>query len=54
MTVSIMHSFLRRMEAARDLLTPLSKQPTSRVPHSVLVGIDFDVRSVFRIPPGGW
>lgn len=43
-TMNKMHSFLRRMEAARDLLTPLSKNPTSRVPHSVLVGFGFDVR----------
>lgn len=36
MTVKMMHSFLRRIETLRDLLTPLSKHPTSRVPHSVL------------------
>ena len=49
-TMSIIHSFRRRMEAARDLLTPLSKKPTSRVPHSVLVltffGILYPTRRV--------
>lgn len=52
-TISKMHSFLRRMEVARDLLTPLSKNPTSRVPHSVLVGVDFVVRCFVSHRVGG-
>lgn len=35
-TVKSTHSFLRCIETLRDLLTPLSKKPTSRVPHSML------------------
>lgn len=40
MTVQRMHSFLRRIEDARNVLTPLSNDPASRVPHSVLIRVD--------------
>lgn len=53
--MSRMHSFRWRMEAARDLLTPLSKKPTSRVPHSVLVltSCRIDVGRYFVSYPSG-